>query len=221
MSKENLENRVEESKLGKAKKILTGAASKIGRGIAGPMLYLPLEQHLALTYQDPRVKGIISSAQPEQQQALVERLAYHLRNERAINRDLKASGGFVDTADRVLYIPGIIKKIPIAGYLLSLSKKMALMPAKMLNSLYYTARTGEYATPIRDASREVVASIPFGHEEKRIYTNRVDIYVAKKAADNFLKELKTEKEVAERRKRIVDIGEELRGKKKEEYAQAA
>ena len=171
-----------------------------------------LEDYLAIAKEYSDVKSIFNSANPKELSSLEKRLVYHVEEVSKENRKLRYFAKTADTVDRVL-VPidaladaaGILTGI---GYGISVSKELLEAPFKIANTLYYTAKTKEYLTPMKDLGYELLSFVIPGSllDLTNRYIKRADKYTIKEAVRRFVKEVKDKKE----KPTLVDIAEEFR-----------
>ncbi len=179
-----------------------------------PTKFEPFEDQLKRIRDDATVKSIFNGTDSKYHNQLEDRLRYHLSETRAENRRLKYFGATVDTIDKSL-VPldtfadaaGILTGI---GYGISVGKELLELPFKIANTLYYTVKTREYTTPVKDLGYEVASFVVPGSllDLTNRYSERVDKYVTKEAIRRFEKEVRAIK--AKKPQKLVDIAEEFR-----------
>ena len=165
----------------------------------------------ARTYKE--VEEIFKETDEKYHGDLERRLLYHIDEVRKENKRLKYFGKTPDTIDRLL-VPidviadaaGILTGI---GYGISVGKELVEAPFKIANTLYYTAKTKEYTSPLKDLGYELLSFVVPGSllDLTNRYTNRVDKYMVKEAVRRFVKEAKDK---SKKKPSLVDITEELR-----------
>jgi hypothetical protein len=176
-----------------------------------PKKEVQISQAYQLAVQNPEVRQAFAQATPEQQKALIQRLAYHVQAARRGTRLLRYSAGLVDTVDKLAIPAEDAAEGSVLGYPIGIALKLAQMPIKALHSLHYAVKAREPTAPIRDAIWETASLVVPGHvlDLTNRYAARAVTYVPHHAAKGFITELRGKNK---KKKGFIDIAEGFRSK---------